>query len=157
MRVQMATQGTAQSRPYSPSRSATRTTITQRRQSWQTEVAMSFQGMGDLSSDEGSLPQVRGEAVLHSAPVNHRHDELQPPIPQRGGLHRSPPPLPRPVLSSRRPARTVNLRPKRVGEVQPAKWGKFCTDADTFVSDTGRSHRAEKARPSSGWVDLRFS
>ena len=58
-------------------------------------------------------------------PVSHRHDESQPPIPQRVGLHRSPPPLQRPVSSSRQPAGTVNLHPSGWGNFQPAKCGIF--------------------------------
>ena len=54
---------------------------------------MSFQGMGDLSSDEVLFLRSGAKRCSTPPPVSHRHDESQPPIPQRVGLHRSPLPL----------------------------------------------------------------
>src|SRR4051794_16316405 len=86
---------------------------------------MSFQGMGDLSSDEVLFLRSGAKRCSTPPPVSHRHDESQPPIPQRVGLHRSPPPLQRPVSSSRQPAGNVNLHPNWVGEFSPGEMRNF--------------------------------
>src|SRR3954451_10388066 len=86
---------------------------------------MSFQGMGDLLSDEVLFLRSGAKRCSTPPPVSHRHDESQPPIPQRVGLHRSPPPLQRPVSSSRQPAGNVNLHPNWVGEFSPGEMRNF--------------------------------
>ena len=67
----------------------------------------------------------QGRSGVPLRPCLSRHDESQPPIPQRVGLHRSPPPLQRPVSSSRQPAGTVNLHPRKVEEFSTGEMRNF--------------------------------
>lgn len=72
-----------------------------------------------LLSAEGG-PGVSGFAL-----DTHRLDESEPIIPWRVGLHRSPPPLHRPVSILWRPAQTVNHHQPLGGEFSTGEIGIF--------------------------------